>query len=75
MNPSATSAAYTVGQRVTWTSQAAGRTKTKMGVIVAIVPANTQPGTRVPAGLSLEGPGLSRSHAEAGAPRPPGLLR
>jgi hypothetical protein len=51
-----------VGDKVVWTSQAAGYTRTKRGVIIAVVPAKNDPRRFMPAGCKLDGPGLSRDH-------------
>jgi len=53
------------GDRVKWTSQSAGFTTTKRGVIVAIVPAGVMPEDCVPAGYRCHGPegfGMARDH-------------
>lgn len=50
-----------LGDVVTWTSQAGGYSKTKEGVIVAVVPPNGDPRDYIPAGLKLDGPGYPRS--------------
>lgn len=43
---------FKVGQRVEWTSQAAGSTKTKKGAIHAIVPQGTDAFLFIPEGVS-----------------------
>ncbi len=45
----------TIGARVTWTSQSAGVTKTKAGVVEVVVPAGEKP-------AGIRNPGTSRDH-------------
>lgn len=54
-----------IGDRVTWTSQSQAYRTTKVGEIIAIVPAGTPPGDMLPAGFkcnSSPGYGFPRKH-------------
>ena len=44
---------FRVGDRVIWTSQSQGFTKTKTGIIVAVVPGGVDPIKVVPAGMKI----------------------
>lgn len=52
---------FAVGDRVIWTSQSKGYTTTKHGVVIAIIPAGTDPAQCVTDGYSM-GFGSPRSH-------------
>ena len=55
----------TVGTRVKWLSQSSGRETKKVGVIVAVVPANARPEKFIPRGYrqnSTNGYGKTRDH-------------
>lgn len=47
---------FTVGDAVQWTSQAGGYTKTKSGIIVAVVPAKESALNRIPEGFIKPAP-------------------
>ena len=54
-----------IGDRVTWSSQSHGNTTTKVGEIIAVVPADSRPDDVLPPGFkcnSSYGYGLSRRH-------------
>ena len=56
---------YSIGHRVTWTSQAAGITKTKTGTVVAVVPTKGEPNDALAAaGVRgrIKHPGYPRDH-------------
>lgn len=49
---------FKVGDKVAWTSQAGGYTKTKRGKVVHVVPAHVMP----PHALTPKGAGMARDH-------------
>ena len=51
-----------LGDRVTWTSQAAGATKTKTGIIIGVVKAGSRPDRVKFKQLCKNGIGWSRNH-------------
>ena len=53
---------FTVGDKVTWTSQAGGVAKTKTGVVVAVLPDMAEPTEYLPLGTVIDGPGWPRRH-------------
>jgi hypothetical protein len=50
-----------IGDQVQWTSQAKGCSRTKRGVIVAVVPAWQGVREFVPLGMKIDGPGAPRA--------------
>jgi hypothetical protein len=54
---------YKLGDRVTWTSQARGATKTKTGTVVEVVPKGGRPNrSQFPSLYKDAGVGFSRTH-------------
>lgn len=51
---------FHIGDKVVWTSQAAGRSKTKTGEVVAIVPEGTEVRDCVPDGMHMNDYGMPR---------------
>jgi hypothetical protein len=52
---------FSIGNVVTWRSQAQGSAKTKVGTIIEVVPPDTRPSTEGRSGLN--GCGCGRNHA------------
>lgn len=54
---------FQIGDTVTWTSQAGGKSKTKTGEVIAIVPKLQRMGYSIPDGFRFNGwDGATRSH-------------
>jgi hypothetical protein len=51
-----------VNDKFRWESQAGGYRKSKVGCVVAVVPADVAPWHCVPEGMHLDGPGMARNH-------------
>lgn len=62
VEPQAQEKTFTVGDAVSWESQAGGFSKRKEGVVVAIVPANEDTDGYVPDGMKVDASGWPRKH-------------